>query len=140
MASTPCGCMASHQSEVTRQPVHDSVEVPRCVAMAVISGQTLDGLSIKSRHFDTSLSENAFQGHSERRARAFWQQNGNNGRSTWYSEPELLTSPDALVRFIHGQSKGILLVVALFAALYMLGLRLMKPRVSGSNRSHPSSL
>ena len=40
----------------------------------------------------------------------------------------LLTNPDALVRFIHGQSRGILLVVALFAALYMLSLRLMKPR------------
>src|SRR5438876_1806937 len=34
-------------------------------------------------------------------------------------EPELLTSPEALVRFIHGQSRGILLVITLFAALYM---------------------
>ena len=50
------------------------------------------------------------------------------GDKAYRIEPELLTSPDALVRFIHGQSKGILLVVALFAALYMLGLRLMKPR------------
>jgi membrane protein DedA with SNARE-associated domain len=50
------------------------------------------------------------------------------GDKAYRLEPELLTSPDALVRFIHGQSKGILLVVALFAALYMLGLRLMKPR------------
>jgi membrane protein DedA with SNARE-associated domain len=52
------------------------------------------------------------------------------GDKAYRLEPELLTSPDALVRFIHGQSKGILLVVALFAALYMLGLRLMKPRSS----------
>jgi membrane protein DedA with SNARE-associated domain len=50
------------------------------------------------------------------------------GDKAYHIEPELLTSPDALVRFIHGQSKGILLVVALFAALYMLSLRLMKPR------------
>jgi membrane protein DedA with SNARE-associated domain len=50
------------------------------------------------------------------------------GDKAYRLEPELLTSPDALVRFIHGQSKGILLIVALFAALYMLSLRLMKPR------------
>ncbi len=50
------------------------------------------------------------------------------GDKAYRLEPDLLTSPDALVRFIHGQSKGILLVVALFAALYMLSLRLMKPR------------
>jgi membrane protein DedA with SNARE-associated domain len=50
------------------------------------------------------------------------------GDKAYRLEPELLTSPDALVRFIHGQSKGILLVVALFATLYMLSLRLMKPR------------
>jgi len=43
-------------------------------------------------------------------------------------EPELLTSPETLVRFIHGQSRGILLVITLFAALYMLTVRLMKPR------------
>lgn len=50
------------------------------------------------------------------------------GDKAYRLEPELLTSPDALVRFIHAQSKGILLIVALFAALYMLSLRLMKPR------------
>jgi membrane protein DedA with SNARE-associated domain len=50
------------------------------------------------------------------------------GDKAYRLEPELLTSPDAVVRFIHGQSRGILLVVALFAALYMLSLRLMKPR------------
>jgi membrane protein DedA with SNARE-associated domain len=50
------------------------------------------------------------------------------GDKAYRIEPELLTSPDALVRFIHGQSRGILLVVALFAGLYMLSLRLMKPR------------
>jgi membrane protein DedA with SNARE-associated domain len=50
------------------------------------------------------------------------------GDKAYRLEPELLTNPDALIRFIHGQSRGILLVVALFAALYMLSLRLMKPR------------
>jgi membrane protein DedA with SNARE-associated domain len=50
------------------------------------------------------------------------------GDKAYRLEPELLTSPDALVRFVHGQSRGILLVIALFAALYMLSLRLMKPR------------
>jgi membrane protein DedA with SNARE-associated domain len=50
------------------------------------------------------------------------------GDKAYRLEPELLTNPDSLIRFIHGQSKGILLVVALFAALYMLSLRLMKPR------------
>ncbi len=53
------------------------------------------------------------------------------GDKAYRVEPELLTSPEALVRFIHGQSRGILLIVTLFAALYMLTLRLMKPR-SGS--------
>jgi membrane protein DedA with SNARE-associated domain len=53
------------------------------------------------------------------------------GDKAYRMEPELLTSPEALVRFIHGQSRGILLVITLFAALYMLTLRLMKPR-SGS--------
>jgi membrane protein DedA with SNARE-associated domain len=50
------------------------------------------------------------------------------GDKAYRIEPELLTSPEALVRFIHGQTKGILLVIAFFAALYMLSLRLMKPR------------
>jgi membrane protein DedA with SNARE-associated domain len=50
------------------------------------------------------------------------------GDKAYRLEPELLTSPDALVHFIHGQSKGILLIVALFAVLYIVTLRLMKPR------------
>ncbi|PYI60474.1 MAG: DedA family protein [Verrucomicrobia bacterium] len=52
------------------------------------------------------------------------------GDKAYRIEPELLTNPDALVRFIQGQSRGILLVIALFAALYMLTLRLLKPRSS----------
>jgi membrane protein DedA with SNARE-associated domain len=50
------------------------------------------------------------------------------GDKAYRLEPELLTNPDALVRFIHGQSSGILLVIAIFAALYMLSLRLTRPR------------
>ncbi|PYJ17827.1 MAG: DedA family protein [Verrucomicrobia bacterium] len=50
------------------------------------------------------------------------------GDKAYRIEPELLTSPEAVVRFIHGQSRGILLLVILFAALYLLTLRLMKPR------------
>src|SRR5438067_9924901 len=49
------------------------------------------------------------------------------GDKAYRVEPELLTSPEALVRFIHGQSRGILLVITLFAAIYMLTLRIMKP-------------
>ena len=52
------------------------------------------------------------------------------GDKAFRIEPELLTSPEALVRFIHGQSRGILLVITLFAAIYMLTLRIMKPRSS----------
>jgi len=50
------------------------------------------------------------------------------GDKAYRIEPELLTSPEAVVRFIHGQSRGILLLVILFAALYLFTLRLMKPR------------
>ena len=50
------------------------------------------------------------------------------GDKAYRAEPELLTSPEALEHFIRQQSKGILLVVAVFAGLYMLALRLMKPR------------
>jgi membrane protein DedA with SNARE-associated domain len=49
------------------------------------------------------------------------------GHRAYLVEPELLTNPEALVHFIRGQSGGILLVVTIFAALYMLTVRLMKP-------------
>jgi membrane protein DedA with SNARE-associated domain len=49
------------------------------------------------------------------------------GYRAYLVEPELLTNPEALVHFIRGQSGGILLVVTIFAALYMLTVRLMKP-------------
>jgi membrane protein DedA with SNARE-associated domain len=50
------------------------------------------------------------------------------GHKAYNLEPQLLTSPEALEHFIRQQSKGILLVIAVFAGLYMLALRLMKPR------------
>jgi hypothetical protein len=43
----------------------------------------------------------------------------------------LLTDPEALARFIHGQSTWIL--VAVFAALYILSMRLSKP-----SQKHPN--
>jgi membrane protein DedA with SNARE-associated domain len=49
------------------------------------------------------------------------------GEKAYRAEPQLLTDPEALVRFIHGQSTWILVVVAVFAALYMLSMRLSKP-------------
>ena len=50
------------------------------------------------------------------------------GDKAYHLEPQLLTSPEALEHFIRQQSKGILLLIAVFAGLYMLALRLMKPR------------
>jgi membrane protein DedA with SNARE-associated domain len=49
------------------------------------------------------------------------------GEKAYRIEPKLLTDPEALVRFIHGQSTWILVVVAVFAALYILSMRLSKP-------------
>jgi membrane protein DedA with SNARE-associated domain len=49
------------------------------------------------------------------------------GEKAYRVEPQLLTDPEALVRFIHGQSTWILVVVAVFAALYILSMRLSKP-------------
>jgi membrane protein DedA with SNARE-associated domain len=46
--------------------------------------------------------------------------------------PDLLKDPEALVHFVRGQSHWLILLVLAFAALYMLTLRLMKPRRSGS--------
>jgi len=49
------------------------------------------------------------------------------GEKAYRVEPQLLTDPEALLRFIHGQSTWILVVVAVFAALYILSMRLSKP-------------
>lgn len=42
--------------------------------------------------------------------------------------PDLLKDPDALVRFIRGQSKWLFLIVLAFAALYILSVRLSKKK------------
>jgi membrane protein DedA with SNARE-associated domain len=55
------------------------------------------------------------------------------GEKAYRVEPQLLTDPEALVRFIHGQSTWILVVVAVFAALYILSMRLSKPPQKHSN-------
>jgi hypothetical protein len=55
------------------------------------------------------------------------------GNKAYRLEPQLLTDPEALVRFIHGQSTWILVVVAIFAALYILSMRLSKPPPTHSN-------
>jgi membrane protein DedA with SNARE-associated domain len=55
------------------------------------------------------------------------------GEKAYRLEPQLLTDPEALVRFIHGQSTWILVVVAVFAALYILSMRLSK-----SPEKHPN--
>lgn len=52
------------------------------------------------------------------------------GYRAYLAEPELLTKPEALLHFIRGQSRSILLVVTLFAVLYILTIRLMKPRLT----------
>lgn len=57
------------------------------------------------------------------------------GEKAYRVEPQLLTDPEALVRFIHGQSTWILVVVAIFAALYILSMRLSKPPPTHSNGS-----
>ncbi len=49
------------------------------------------------------------------------------GQKAYRVEPQLLTDPEALVRFIHAQSTWILVVVAVFAALYIVSMRLSKP-------------
>jgi membrane protein DedA with SNARE-associated domain len=53
------------------------------------------------------------------------------GDKAYRLQPDLLTSPDKPIQFIHEHSREMVLLVVLFAALYMLSLRLMKPR-SGS--------
>jgi membrane protein DedA with SNARE-associated domain len=49
------------------------------------------------------------------------------GNRAYTAEPQLLQDPEALVHFIKAQSTWILLVVGLFAALYLLAMWLMRP-------------
>ena len=52
------------------------------------------------------------------------------GRQAYQVEPDLLKDPEAMMRFIKGQSHWILLIIAAFALLYIITMRLMKPRRS----------
>ena len=49
------------------------------------------------------------------------------GQKAYRIEPDLLTDPEAMMRFIRGESTWILLVVFTLAVLYMLGLALSRP-------------
>jgi membrane protein DedA with SNARE-associated domain len=57
------------------------------------------------------------------------------GEKAYRVEPKLLTDPEALMRFIRSQSTGILVVVAVFATLYILSMRLSKPPQKSPNGS-----
>jgi membrane protein DedA with SNARE-associated domain len=47
-----------------------------------------------------------------------------------HAAPDLLKDPDALIQFVRGQSKWLLLAVLAFAALYILSMRLSARRKS----------
>jgi membrane protein DedA with SNARE-associated domain len=46
------------------------------------------------------------------------------GDKAFHAEPRLLADPEAMIRFIKGQSHWLILIVVLFAALYLVSLRL----------------
>jgi membrane protein DedA with SNARE-associated domain len=50
------------------------------------------------------------------------------GERAHAAEPELLSDPDGLLRFVRAQSRWIILAVLVFAALYILALWLMRPQ------------
>lgn len=50
------------------------------------------------------------------------------GAKAYRVEPELLSNPEAMVHFIKTQSHWIVLIIILFAVLYLVTLRLMRPR------------
>ena len=50
------------------------------------------------------------------------------GAKAYRLEPELLSDPEKMIHFIKTQSYWIVLIVVLFAVLYLLTLRLMRPR------------
>ena len=52
------------------------------------------------------------------------------GKRAYAAEPQLLSNPEALVRFVRGQSKWLLLVILAFAALYMISMWLSKRKSS----------
>ena len=50
------------------------------------------------------------------------------GAKAYRVEPDLLSDPEAMVHFIKTQSYWIVLIVVLFAILYVVTMRLMRPR------------
>lgn len=50
------------------------------------------------------------------------------GDKAYQREPELLTDPEALVRFIKGQSAWLLIAIGVLAVLYILTMYLSRPR------------
>lgn len=53
------------------------------------------------------------------------------GDKAYRAEPQLVSDPEGLVRFIKGQSHWIVLLVIGFAALYILTMALMRRRTDG---------
>jgi membrane protein DedA with SNARE-associated domain len=49
------------------------------------------------------------------------------GRYAYQVEPQLFNDPEAMVHFVKAKSLFILIVISVFAALYVLAVRLMKP-------------
>jgi membrane protein DedA with SNARE-associated domain len=58
------------------------------------------------------------------------------GDEAFRAEPKLLENPEAMMRFIKGQSHWLILVVVLFASLYLLTLRLTSEAKSKNPVSH----
>ena len=49
------------------------------------------------------------------------------GRYAFSVEPQLFNDPEAMVHFVKAKSLLILVIVGVFAGLYLLTMRLMKP-------------
>ena len=54
------------------------------------------------------------------------------GAKAYRLEPELLSDPEKMVHFIKTQSYWIVLIIVLFAVLYLLTLRLMRPSATAN--------
>ena len=50
------------------------------------------------------------------------------GNKAYQREPQLLTDPEALVRFIRGESAWLLIAIGVLAVLYLLTMHLSRPR------------
>ncbi len=54
------------------------------------------------------------------------------GAKAYEKEPQLLSDPEAMVHFIKAQSYWIVLIIVLFALLYLVAVRLTRPPKTGS--------